>query len=136
MKKTATEIASQVLAKLAESENPHYELDPPGNAVMKGVGTVGGGVLGGLFGGAAGAGLGSAIRSFPGYEPTSRVGKALSKTIQNPVGRGIATALPYLGLGTGMLTGARKGHQLFNVGSELTEDDVRRILEAYAQRVS
>jgi hypothetical protein len=136
MKKTATEIASQVLAKLAEQEAPHLNLAPGENAVMKGVGTIGGGVLGGLFGGAAGAGLGSAIRSFPGYEPTSRVGKALSKSIRNPVGRGIATALPYLGLGTGAITGARKGYQLFNVGPELTEDDVQSILEAYAQRVS
>jgi len=136
MKKTAEEIAGQVLIKLGEQEDSHINLAPAGSMALRGVGTVGGGILGGLFGGAAGAGLCSDIRSLPGYEPTSRVSKPLSKSIHNPVGRGVATALPYLGLGTGALTGARKGHQLFNTGPELTEEDFQSILEAYAQRVS
>ena len=127
MKKTATEIAEYVLAKLAE--DAESETIPPANIAMRGLGIAGGGVIGGLLGGAAGAGLGSSLRSCPGYAPLSRISKALSKTFRNPAVKGVATALPYLGIGSGAIAGARKGHQLLNVGPELGEEDIHRILE-------
>jgi hypothetical protein len=135
MRKTATEIACAVISKVSSQ----YQTTGPndfGANVTQGLGTVGGSLLGGLFGGAAGAGLGSAIRGFPGQEPTSAVGKALTKVVQNPVGKGIATALPYAGLLAGLYTGGRSGYNAFDVGDKLTNEDVQRMLDMYAQRLS
>jgi len=140
MKKSATEIAYYVLLKLAEPKRESLEdyiKNIPSTRIMRGVGAGGGGLLGGLFGGAAGAGLGSAIREFPGYVPKTQAVKLLTKTIRNPMSRGIANALPFLGLGAGAVTGAHSGYKLFDVpGPKLTEKDVKRILAAYAERIS
>lgn len=139
MNKTAKQIAHDVLDKLTQEKN--FAIDLPEEVVteypaLKGMGTVGGGLLGGLFGGSAGAGLGSSIRNFPGFKPTNAVSRLLSKTIHNPVGHGISYVLPFLGLGAGMYTGGRSGYRAFDVDKELTDEDIARILDASAQRIS
>jgi hypothetical protein len=141
MRKTASQIAHDVLLKLSQQEYPielgkHHDVNPLESSVLRGVGTVGGGALGGLFGGAAGSGLGAALRAFPGQEPTSAIGKALTKVVQNPVGRGLSHLLPYAGLAAGLYTGARSGYNAFDVGSELTNEDIQRMLDESARRLS
>lgn len=142
MKKTAEQIAQYVLGKLSVKyaedrvEDPESRPTTLGNNAIRAIGAGGGGILGGLFGGVAGAGLGSAMRGFPGYKPSSTISKALSKTIRNPVGHTISTALPFMGLGTGIITGARKGSELFDdVSNELSEADMQRLLDIYLERM-
>jgi hypothetical protein len=127
MKKTAEQIAYEVLAKLAEDGNLHPQVQD----LLRGAGMLGGGAIGTTLGGLAGAGIGSSIRSFPGYETTHQVPRALGKVINNPATRGFSKVLPFLGMGTGLLAGARKGHDLFEDKPEITTQDLQFILDNY-----
>lgn len=136
MRKTASQIADTVLYKLAAPGLADgIDVSAPANTATRITGGIGGGILGTLFGGAAGSAIGSTMLGFPGYESESAIGKGLARVVQNPIGRGVAKSLPYVGALTGLVTGARGGSHLFDVGTTISDEDLQRVIDAYAEKV-